>query len=167
MSKSKNNIVEPKTVIEKYGADALRYWASNVSFGKDIRYDENELKNGKRLITKIINATNFAAKNLNKAKPDRLYILDQYFLIKLNKTIKEVNMLFEKRKIPQAKETIEKFFWNSFCDNYLELVKWRIYGDKEKESAKYTLYHSLLSILKMFAPIMPFITCLLYTSRCV
>ncbi len=158
MSKSKNNIVEPKTVIEKYGADALRYWASNVSFGKDIRYDENELKNGKRLITKIINATNFAAKNLNKAKPDRLYILDQYFLIKLNKTIKEVNMLFEKRKIPQAKETIEKFFWNSFCDNYLELVKWRIYGDKEKESAKYTLYHSLLSILKMFAPIMPFIT---------
>lgn len=160
MSKSKGNIVEPKTVIEKYGADALRYWATNTGFGKDIKYDENELKNAKKLITKIINASNFASKNLSKTMPNNLYILDKYFLIKLNRIVKEVNDLYEKREISQAKTVIEKFFWNNFCDNYLELSKWRIYGEdyEIKESAKYTLHNSLLSIIKMFAPIMPFIT---------
>ena len=158
MSKSKGNIVEPKIVIEKYGADALRYWATNTGWGKDIRYDENELKNGKKLITKIINACRFASQNLNKEKPNDLYILDKYFLIKLNKVIKETNELFEKREISQAKTIIEKFFWNSFCDNYLELSKWRIYGGEFKDSAKYTLYTSILNIMKMFAPIIPFTT---------
>ncbi|HOI59846.1 MAG TPA: valine--tRNA ligase [Candidatus Pacearchaeota archaeon] len=160
MSKSKGNIVEPKTVIEKYGADALRYWATNTGWGKDIKYDENELKNGRKLITKIINASNFASKNLSKVKPNKLYILDQYFLIKLNKVIKEIDGLFEKREISQVRTLIEKFFWNSFCDNYLELSKWRVYGENEelKDSAKYTLYHSLLTIIKMFAPIIPFTT---------
>ena len=160
MSKSKGNIVEPKTVIEKYGADALRYWATNTGWGKDIKYDENELKNGRKLITKIINASNFASKSLSKIKPSKLYILDEYFLIKLNKAIKEVNNLFEKREISQARTLIEKFFWNSFCDNYLELSKWRVYGEDEelKDSAKYTLYHSLLAIIEMFAPIIPFTT---------
>jgi valyl-tRNA synthetase len=160
MSKSKGNIVEPKIVIEKYGADALRYWATSTGFGKDIKYDENELKNAKKLITKIVNASNFASKNLSKTMPNNLYILDKYFLIKLNKIVKEVNDLYKKREISQAKTAIEKFFWNSFCDNYLELSKWRIYGEdcEIKESAKYTLHNSLLSIIKMFAPIMPFIT---------
>lgn len=158
MSKSKGNTIEPKTVIEKYGTDALRYWVTNTGWGKDIKYDENELKNGRKLITKIINASNFASKNLSKEKPNKLYILDEYFLIKLNNAIKEINNLFEKREISQARTLIEKFFWNSFCDNFLELSKWRIYGDNEelKNSAKYTLYHSLLAIIKMFAPIIPF-----------
>jgi len=159
MSKSKGNIVEPKTVIEKYGADALRYWATNTGWGKDIKYDENELKNGGKLITKILNAAKFASKNLNKTKPNELYILDKYFLIKLNKTVKEVNDLYQKREISQARTAIEKFFWNNFCDDYLELSKWRIYGEdnEDKESAKYTLYESLLIVLKMFAPIIPFV----------
>lgn len=160
MSKSKGNIIEPKSVIEKYGVDALRYWSANVSFGKDIKYDENELQNGKKLITKLINASRFASKNLSKIKPKNLYLLDEYFLIKLNKVIKEVDTLYKKREIAQAKTVTENFFWNSFCDNYLELSKWRIYGDNSelKKSAKYTLYTSLLSILKMFAPIIPYIT---------
>ncbi|MDD4661704.1 MAG: valine--tRNA ligase [Candidatus Pacebacteria bacterium] len=158
MSKSKGNIVEPKTVIEKYGADALRYWATNTGLGKDIKYDENELKNGKKLITKITNACNFASKNLKKEAPSNLYILDKYFFIKLNKVVKEVNDLYSKREISQAKTVIEKFFWSNFCDNYLELSKWRIYGEdnENKESAKYTLYKSILCIIKMFAPIIPF-----------
>ena len=160
MSKSKGNIVEPKDVIEKYGADCLRYWATNTGWGKDIKYDENELKNGKKLITKITNACNFASSNLKKEAPQELYILDKYFFIKLNKVIKEVNDLYTKREISQAKTIIEKFFWGNFCDNYLELSKSRIYGEdgEDKDSAKYTLYKSILSIIKMFAPIIPFTT---------
>ncbi|MDD3918969.1 MAG: valine--tRNA ligase [Candidatus Pacebacteria bacterium] len=158
MSKSKGNIVEPKTIIDKYGADALRYWATNTGWGKDIKYDENELRNATKLMTKILNAASFTSKNLNNVRPENLYILDKYFLIKLNKIIKEVNDLYKKRDVSQAKTTIERFFWNSFCDNYLELSKWRIYGpdNEEKESAKYTLYQALLMIMKMFAPIIPF-----------
>lgn len=158
MSKSKGNIVEPSKVIEKYGADALRYWSLNVQFGKDIRYDENELKNGKKLINKLLNAVKFASSNLNNNPPEKLYPLDEYYLIKLNKTIKKVTSLYEKRDISQAKGVIEKFFWNDFCDNYLELSKWRIYEDKDKNSAGWTLYFSLLNIIKMFAPIIPFVT---------
>ena len=160
MSKSKGNIVEPKDIIEKYGADCLRYWATNTSWGKDIKYDENELKNGKKLITKITNACNFASQNLKETAPLELYPLDRYFFIKLNKVVKEVNDLYSKREISQAKTTIERFFWNNFCDNYLEISKWRIYGEEgnDKDSAKYTLYKSILTIIKMFAPIIPFTT---------
>jgi len=168
MSKSKGNIVEPKNIIEKYGADALRYWALNVHWGKDIKYNENELKDGKKLITKLFNATNFASQNLSNKKPLEIYPMDQYILSKLNNTIKNVDNLFQKRNISQAKTVIENFFWNDFCNNYLEIVKWRTYNlddnDDKKQSAKYTLYQCLLNTLKMFAPMIPFITEELYQN---
>jgi valyl-tRNA synthetase len=162
MSKSKGNVVEPKDVINKYGADCLRYWALNVGWGKDIKYSEEELKDGKKLITKLTNACKFASQNLDSAKPTQLYKMDEYMLSKLNNTIKEVDRLFKKRNISQAKTAIETFFWNDFCNNYLEIVKWRTYNledtDERKQSAKYTLYTCILNILKMFAPIIPFTT---------
>jgi valyl-tRNA synthetase len=161
MSKSKGNVIEPSEVIEKYGADALRFWAAGSRLGEDLNYQEKDLVAGKRFITKLWNASNFVFMNLsgfNGKKPKKLEKIDGLFLIKLNSLIKNCTESFENYEYSKAKLESEKFFWNMLCDNYLEIVKKRIYENKKgKESAQYTLYYSLLQILKLIAPIMPFI----------
>ena len=95
----------------------------------------------------------------NNQEPGKLMKIDDLFLNKLNLLVKKVTESFEKYEYSKAKSLIENFFWHDFCDNYLEIVKKRIYHNKTgKISAQYTLYKTLLSILKMIAPIMPFIT---------
>ncbi|MDD5193518.1 MAG: valine--tRNA ligase [Candidatus Nanoarchaeia archaeon] len=162
MSKSKGNVVEPSEVIDKYGADALRFWAAGSRLGEDLDYQEKDLVTGKRFITKLWNASNFVFMNLkdyNHKKPKKIEKIDELFLIKLNSLIKNCTEHFEEYEYSKAKSEAEKFFWSMFCDNYLEIVKKRIYENKEnKESAQYVLYHSLFSILKLMAPLMPFIT---------
>ncbi len=165
MSKSKGNVIEPQEIVGKYGADALRFWAASSKLGEDLDYNEKELIAGKRFITKIWNANRFVFMNLKNYKYEnkkqkKLELIDELFLIKLNDLIKTCTESFEKYDYSTAKSNIEKFFWNIFCDNYLEVVKKRVYnetGDK-KLSAQYTLYKSLLTILKLIAPIMPFIS---------
>jgi len=163
MSKSKGNVIEPREVIEKYGADALRYWAASSKLGQDINYQDKITLTGKKFITKLWNASRFVFMNLenwNNKKPKNFVSTDNLFLDNLNKLIKSATDAFEGYEYSRAKLEIEQFFWTDFCDNYLEVVKKRIYngeGDK-KISAQYTLYQSLLTILKLIAPIMPFIT---------
>ncbi len=165
MSKSKGNVLAPSEIIKEYGADALRFWAAGSKLGEDLDYQEKDLIAGKRFITKLWNATNFVFMNLkdynnSKIKLDKIEHIDELFLIKLNELVKNSTDSFEKYDYAKAKAEIEKFFWNMFCDNYLEIVKKRIYnkaGD-EKLSAQYTLYQSLLIIIKLVSPIMPFIT---------
>lgn len=163
MSKSKGNVIEPQQVFEKYGADALRFWAAGSKLGEDLDYQEKDLITGKKFMTKLQNATRFAflnLKNYKHNKPKKLEKIDELFLIKLNNLIRICTETFEEYKYSRAKIETEKFFWNLFCDNYLEIIKKRIYNTtgNRKLSAQYTLYHSLLSILKLIAPIMPFIT---------
>ena len=167
MSKSKGNVIEPQEILKKYGADALRFWAAGSKLGEDLDYNEKDIITGKRFITKLWNASRFVFINLKdykskgkrqkaKGKPETI---DKLFLIKLNNLIKKCTDSFEKYDYSNAKTEIEKFFWG-FCDNYLEIVKKRIYNKTgyKKLSAQYTLYKSLLTILKLIAPIMPFIT---------
>ncbi len=171
MSKSKGNVLEPKVVLEQYGADALRFWAAGSKLGNDLDYQEKDLIAGTKFINKLRNASKFVFMNLENYKGwsprddsgepiKKLETLDELFLNKLNLLIKSCTRNFEKYEYSKVKQEVEQFFWKDFCDNYLEIVKKRVYQGKgnKKLSAQYTLYKSLLAILKMIAPIMPFIT---------
>jgi valyl-tRNA synthetase len=163
MSKSKGTGVDPQIAIEKYGADALRFWAAGSKLGSDLDYQEKDLITGKKTINKLLNASNFVFMNLKDfdgKKPKNLEKVDELFLDKINELVGESTKYFKNYEYSRAKFETENFFWKMFADNYLEIVKKRVYqgeGEKKK-SAQYVLYHSLLDILKLFAPIMPFIT---------
>jgi len=162
MSKSKGNVVEPQEVIEKYSADSLRYWAAGSKLGDDLSYQEKDILTGKKFINKILNSANFVFMNLKNYKPKKVNLVetDKLFLNKLNNTIKRCTENFDIYEYSKSKAEADNFFWSIFCDNYLEIVKSRVYNGtkEEKESAFYTLYNSLLTILKLFAPFAPFIT---------
>jgi valyl-tRNA synthetase len=173
MSKSKGNIVNPIEVIKKYNADCLRFWAAGSKLGDDLPYMEKDLVTGQKFITKLWNASKLAFMHLKEYKPrlktkiTELEIIDKWLLSQLQRLIKISTDSFERYDYSKPKLETEKFFWHVFCDYYLEIVKDRLYneekrGKKAKESAQYTLYYSLLTILKLMAPIMPHITEELY-----
>ena len=165
MSKSKGNVIEPQDVIEKYGADCLRFWAAGSKLGDDLPFQEKDLVTGQKFITKLWNASKFAFMHLEDyglEKP-KLEVADKWILSKLSKIIKTSTESFKKYEYARTKAEVENFFWHSFCDNYLEIVKDRLYnpdkrGKEARVSAQFSLYNSLLAILKMMAPVMPFIT---------
>jgi len=173
MHKSKGNAIEPKSVLDKYPADALRFWAASSKLGEDLRYLEKDLVTGQKTILKLLNATNFCFLTLNDYVHDEKVNLeetDKLFLSKLNDTIAKATTAFEEYEYSKAKAEIEGFFWRDFCDNYLEIVKDRLYnpdkrGADAKKSAQYTLYKTLLAVVKMFAPIMPFVTEEIYQNH--
>ena len=163
MSKSKGNVVSPIDIMDKYGSDALRFWAAGSKLGNDLDYQEKDLMAGTKMINKIINASRFVFMNLGDyhfKKPKKLEKLDELFLNKLNYLVKNCTDEFKKYEYSRVKQEVEQFFWKDFCDNYLEIVKKRIYQGEGnlKLSAQYTLYKSLLTILKLISPIMPFIS---------
>jgi len=161
MSKSKGNVIDPIKIMEQFGSDALRYWASSSKLGEDLDYQEKDLVTGKKFVNKILNATNFAFLNMKYSKKiPELQESDRLLLIQLNKIIKSSTNALNEYNYSKAKLDTEKFFWITFCDNYLELIKNRVYNgtEKEKSSANFTLYNALLTINKLMAPITPFIT---------
>ncbi|HRZ85210.1 MAG TPA: valine--tRNA ligase [Candidatus Paceibacterota bacterium] len=168
MSKSKGNVISPQEVIEKYSADAIRYWAASSKLGEDLDYQEKDVLTGKKFSTKILNASNFVFMNLKyQKKQPKLCETDRILLNELNKLIKISTESFEKYNYAKAKLETDSFFWTTFCDNYLEIVKNRVYNgtDEEKNSAYYTLYHTLLTITKLMAPITPYITEEIYQTH--
>lgn len=170
MSKSKGNVVDPRETIKKYSVDALRFWAAGSSLGEDLPFQEKDLVTGIKFTNKIWNASKFTfmhLENYNLEKPKKLELIDKWILSRLSKVIKESTEYFEKYEYSHTKLETEKFFWQIFCDNYLEIIKDRVYnpdkrGGDARVSAQYTLYTSLLSVLKLMAPITPFITEELY-----
>lgn len=162
MSKSKGNVIDPQNLFEKYGADVLRYWAASSRLGEDFDYNEKDFISGKKFLIKLWNASRFIFMNLKEFRKDvkKLEVMDKWILFKLNNLVKEITESFENYQYHLVKNKIEKFFWNDFCDNYLEIVKRRIYEgtNEEKESAYYTLYKTIFTLIKLLAPIMPFIT---------
>ncbi len=168
MAKSKGNVINPKVVVEKYGADALRYWAASSKLGEDLDYSEKDILAGKRFVIKILNAAKFVFMNLQyQQKMPKLEETDRLFLSMLNKVIGASTMALDEYNYSKAKKETENFFWKAFTDNYLEIVKSRVYkGTKEeKASAFYTLYNGLLTILKLMAIFTPFITEEIYQSH--
>ncbi|MBW2981100.1 valine--tRNA ligase [Candidatus Woesearchaeota archaeon] len=172
MSKSKGNVVEPQTVIEKYSADCLRFWAAGSKLGDDLPYMEKDLVTGQKFITKLWNASKFAfmhLKDFDGKEPKNLEVVDKWILTELSRMIRASTESFNKYEYARTKADVENFFWHTLCDNYLEIVKDRLYnpdkrGKEARQSAQYGLYHSLSSILKLMAPIMPYITEELYQA---
>ena len=170
MSKSKGNVVDPRETISKYSADALRFWAAGSKLGDDLPFQDKDLVTGGKFITKIWNASKFAFMHLEDydlEKPAELEPLDRWILSKLSRIVQDSTENMMNYEYSHTKLGTETFFWHTFCDNYLELVKDRLYnhemrGKEAKLSAQYGLYHSLLTIIKLMAPIMPFITEELY-----
>ncbi|MBU3964652.1 valine--tRNA ligase [Patescibacteria group bacterium] len=166
MSKSKGNTIDPETILEEYGTDAVRYWASQAGMGDDFRFSEEEIRQGKRTATKIWNASRFALMHLTNyslksSDAKNLEDEDKWILTKLNTTVKDYVSKMDSYQYPRAKEIIDSFFWKDFCDNYLEIVKTRVYEPKNEETlkaAQFTIYIVVLGILKLYAPIMPFVT---------
>ncbi len=170
MSKSKGNVIDPREMIAKYSADSLRFWAAGSRLGDDLPFQEKDLVTGHKFSTKIWNASKFAFMHLADYKGEKLSKLepvDKWILSKLSKVVKESTENFMNYEYSHTKLETETFFWHTFCDNYLEIIKDRIYnadkrGKEARLSAQYALYHTLLAIIKLMAPIMPFITEELY-----
>ena len=162
MSKSKGTGIEPKKLLEEYGADALRFWAAGFSLGSDVNYQEQDLVAGKKFMIKLFNASRFVFMNLKNynSKKANLIETDRLFLSRLNDLIEICTKNFKNYEYNKVKLETSHFFWHIFCDNYLELIKKRVYNgtNHEKQSAFFTLYNSLLILLKLMAPIIPFIT---------
>jgi len=167
MSKSKGNVVAPQEVISKYSADGLRFWAAGSTLGEDLPYLEKDLVTGQKFINKLWNASKFGLIHLEdydydlKQKPKE--IIDRWLLSKLHRAVKASTENFDHYEYSKAKAEIEKFFWRIFCDNYMEIVKDRLYnvqvrGAEARKSAQLGVYQGILSVLKMMAPIMPHIT---------
>jgi valyl-tRNA synthetase len=164
MSKSVGNVVTPLPLLEQHGADALRYWAASGRPGTDTAVDEAQMKIGRRLSIKILNASKFVLGRLEDTTTfsprDVTAPLDRDLLALLGELIREATTSFEHYDYARVLERTESFFW-SFCDNYLELVKTRAYGEGDAidtTSARATLTIALSVLQRLFAPILPYVT---------
>jgi len=165
MSKSLGNIVEPQKMLDKYCADALRFWSAGSKLGDDLPFQEKDLVTGMKFINKLWNASKFVIMNIKDYKPKKtkLTLVDEWLISSLSSIVNSATESFEKYEYFRTKQETDKFFWHTFCDYYLELVKDRIYNPDnytkdEVQSAMYTLYTGNLTVLKLMAPIMPYIT---------
>ncbi len=157
MSKSKGNVVTPIGLLRRYGSDAVRYWAAAGRPGTDTAFDEGQMKVGRRLAIKVLNASRFV---LSLPVPDGEVTqpADASLLARLADLIAEATTAFEGYDYARALERTESFFW-SFCDDYVELVKNRAYtAGAGGASANRALRLALSSLLRLFAPFLPFVT---------
>lgn len=166
LSKSaENQQGDPTTLVARHGADAMRYWAAQGRPGNDMAFEEGQMKIGRRLATKLLNASRFAL-NLGPDPRDAIAAtlpsapLDRALLAALAGLVEEATTTFEQFDYARAIERTESFFW-PFCDDYLELVKNRAYGtagDPDRDSVLVTLRIALETLLKLFAPFLPYVT---------
>ena len=164
MSKSKGNVVTPLGLLQTHGTDAVRYWAASGRPGVDTAFDEAQMKVGRRLAMKVLNASRFALTRLEGGEvpgPDTVRApLDLSMLVGLAGVVEEATSAFEAFDYARALERTEAFFW-SFCDDYLELAKARAYGDPVEAgpvSARAALAIALSVLLRLLAPALPFVT---------
>ncbi|MFU0800734.1 MAG: valine--tRNA ligase [Xylanivirga thermophila] len=166
MSKSLGNGIDPLEVIDKYGADALRFsLIMGNSPGNDMRFYWEKVESSRNFANKIWNASRFVLMNLRNfnitnPKQGNLELPDKWIISKYNKLAGEVTENLEKFELGIAVQKLYDFIWSEFCDWYIELVKPRLYGqdDEARETAMYTLTYVLSNTLKLLHPFMPFIT---------
>jgi valyl-tRNA synthetase len=166
LSKSLGNAATPLGYLDTYSTDAVRYWAGSARLGADTVFSEEQMKVGRRLAIKILNASRFALSRLQGSDDAEglpaggLTAIDAAMLARLSAVVDEATREFDDYDHAQALEVTESFFW-SYCDDYLELVKTRAYGDVSlagTASARHALALSLSVVLRLFAPFLPYCT---------
>jgi valyl-tRNA synthetase len=173
MSKSRGNVVTPMDLLEQYGSDAVRYWAASARLGTDTAFDEGQMRIGRRLAIKLLNVSRFVLQaagdlsgagrllaSVDAAGLEPLEPLDAALLAALAELVDEATAAFDQYDHARALERTEAFFW-SFCDDYVELVKSRAYGTLGEDrawSARVTLVEALSVLLRLFAPVLPYVT---------
>jgi valyl-tRNA synthetase len=172
LSKSKENAsTSPQGLLERYPADVIRYWTASGGLGHDIAFSEGQLKIGQRLVTKIWNAFRFIHEHVSSMPAEQpstpLGITNEWLLDSATHTFITYHNYLAQNEFSLALDAIEKFFWHNFCDNYLELIKDQLfnpgnYTEFELKATRWTLYHTGLRILQMYAPYLPHITENLY-----
>ena len=175
MSKRSGNFVTPEDMIQKYSADALRYWSAGAHLGANLNFLEEEVANGKKLLTKMWNAAKFVMSHLGDADlgsyrdtvPADLPLLDRGVVSVLHKVIDTATASLDRYEFSKAKVEIERFFWMDLCDNYLEIVKDILYKPEEysadrRASGQWTCWHLFTAVLSLFAPYIPHLTEELY-----
>jgi len=160
MSKSKGNVVTPMHLIDQFGADAVRYWSLSARLGADTAFDEKVFAVGRRLVTKLWNASKYAL--AQSAAPGPVsHPLDVGFLARLGETVARATALFDDLDYAGALDVTERFFWSGYTDNYLELVKARARAEDDpagRSSAVAATQQGLSVLLRLFAPYLPYVT---------
>ena len=167
MSKSLGNGIDPMDVVDKYGADALRWFLLNgTAPGQDTRYDPKKLSAAWNFINKIWNASRFVIMNLDSdvelslPEASEWQLADKWILSRLNDTVRDVTRLFDSFEFGEAGRALYNFIWNDFCDWYIEMAKENLTGEDEKlkKNTQRILRYVLDQILRLMHPIMPFVT---------
>ncbi len=151
----------PMEMIERYSADAVRYWAASTGLGKDSVISEEKIQAGAKLVTKLWNVARFSQRFVAEFCPPEeipsLDLSDRWILSRTQRLIRQVTDYFHNYDFAAAKSETENFFWKILADNYLEMCKLRLY-EEQSEGARYTLHAVLLTTLKLFAPFLPYVT---------
>ena len=162
MSKSKGNVITPMALLKEHGSDGVRYWAAGGRPGADTTFDPGQMKVGRRLAIKLLNASKFVLSSASGTESGAIVLesLDRGMLTMLARVVRDATTDLEEYNYTKALERTETFFW-FFCDNYLELVKSRRYGDLGPEGAASANAAMLVAVdvfLRLFAPFLPFVT---------
>lgn len=170
ISKSRgDNPLDFLETVERYSADAVRYWAASTGFGKDSTIDERKIRAGAKLATKLWNVARFSERFLQgrdtMPSATTLTPADRWIQSRCQRLVERVTLLMESYDYATAKGEIESFFWTEFADNYLEMAKKRLYdGGEAASGAQAALRMALLTTLKLLAPFMPYITEAIYQA---
>jgi len=168
MSKSKGNALDPLPIIEKFGADTFRFWsASEVNHGSDFRCSEQKIDSTKKFLTKLWNVSRFLS-SFPIIESAELADTDKWIISELDKLVKDCKVGFDQYNFFIPATAIREFTWNVFAAQYIEMAKTRAYGiefsDAERDGAIYTLHKVLSTLLKLLAPITPYITDFLWQT---
>lgn len=154
----------PLDMIEKYSADAVRYWAASTGPGKDAVISEEKIQMGAKLATKLWNVARFAEKfiagTMAPIQPPSLSPADRWILSRLDKLVRRMTQLLEEYDYAAAKSELESFFWTELADNYLEMCKQRLYaeGSPGRQAGVFTFHKVLTTVVQLFAPFFPYVT---------
>jgi len=159
--------LSPQNLLSCFPADAVRYWTASASLGQDVAFSENQLKIGRRLVTKLWNAFLFVHEHVAVAdlekQPQKLGVINEWLIDRLHTTSTSYHQYLDKNEFGLALTPLEAFFWTDFCDNYLEIVKHQLfnpadYSEEEVAATRWTLATVGLRILQLYAPYLPYVT---------
>ncbi len=171
ISKSKNNAkMSPNDLLDIYGADMIRYWTASNKLGTDTWFDTKDIESSKRFMNKLWNSARFVdmhIKDADLSQNAELQSIDKWIISRCHEIFEKYQQQMENYEMGLARQEIDKFFWNDLCDNYLEMVKERLYNPDNKykdsqKAAQQTLATVFLEVLKMYSPFVPHITEYIY-----